>query len=56
MLVHSVDKDGDGHLDYEEFVKIMMAREKMNIKIKFWLTGGLQQKIRKVITFVSDPP
>ena len=26
MLVNSVDRDGDGHLDFEEFVKIMMEK------------------------------
>ena len=36
MLVHCVDKDGDGHLDYEEFVKIMMAREADEHKLYFW--------------------
>ena len=36
MLVHCVDKDGDGHLDYEEFVKIMMAREADEHKLCFW--------------------
>ena len=27
LLVNSVDRDGDGVLDFEEFVKIMMARD-----------------------------
>ena len=25
-IINAADKDGDGHLDFEEFVKIMMAR------------------------------
>ena len=31
LLVNSVDRDGDGVLDFEEFVKIMMARDEWQI-------------------------
>ena len=49
MLVHCVDKDGDGHLDYEEFVKIMMAREADEHKLCLWnfCTGGIYRPLLK---------